>query len=514
MANTLLPPPYKGQNDQFPLISIQSPYCERMENFNNLDGVVKVRQGNDLFATNATYGNVRDLTSYPNPSSPRLIAMVNENADFKWYFVTAGSFSLQHTVAGTWSAIPVTFYFNNYLFYCIANSGTMIYYNGSAWGNAGYTFGGITFYPYGGTEFKSRAYMIGGGSAMFGYSGIDAITGAVTLVDLSSQVTNKSLLYMIRPLSMTQNITSESVLSFIFNTGEILVYSGSYPDSPNWGRIARFKISKPIYYNAFVEAKGDSILLTESEILSLRNLFIGGYDKERDEGIGSTINERWRQIIKAYSATQLTYITGIYDEKRDRIVIAFPLYVDPSTAATVANTSFQLIYDFNLEAWYEYYATDASAVLSECATYHEGDSYLGIAGSAAGYVVKLEGTTNFLDDQLDGSGTNPIEYSLITAPLPISKFGANAISGVEAIVKSDLYPQTNYKFIADLGRQETAAQNLPDQGTSISKPMMNVGIQGAIAAQLEIYGSTVSASIGLEISALNVWYNSGDSGSR
>lgn len=198
------------------------------------------------------------------------------------------------------------------------------------------------------------------------------------------------------------------------------------------------------------------------------------------------------------------------------MIINIPFYVNPDTGAVVSNTYMQLIYDFTLEGWYEYYATDSNMTATTSCTYFNDAPYIAISrlSGVAGGVYKLEGNSNFLDDQADGTGTNPIEYSLKTAPLPISKFGANAITGVEAIVKSDLYPQTNYKFIADLGRQETEAQNLPDQGTAISKPMMNVGIQGAIAAQLQVYGSTVSASIGLEISALNVWYNSGDSGSR
>jgi hypothetical protein len=521
-STVVLPPPYKGQNDKYPLIAIQNPFCERMKNFNNLNSKLSIRQGHDLWATvtDAAFIGLH-LDSY-NDTTPELFLLLGDGAtNWKWYDVTSsGSGTLDHTDTATGVA-PASFFFNNILIYTFGQSGRVEVYNGTAWTSDPYTFS--SFAPYGGTAFKNRAYFIKYRTASYGYGPIDGITGTVTEVNLASQITSGAQMYMIRPVSLTQNLTAESVLAFIFSSGEILVYSGSYPDSDSWAIISRFKISKPIQYNAYVDAKGDSILFTESEILSLRNLFVSGYDKEREDGIGATINKRWRQCIEAYrnagamvgGLDGFSFIKGVYDEKNDRIVISMPKYVDPSTGAITAGITFQLIYDFNLDAWYEYTQTDEKAVVVTSATYFNNAVFLCVLETAGvAYVVELEGGANFLDDQLDGSGTNPIDYKLTTAPLPISKFGANEISGVEVICKSDLYPQTNYKFIADLGRQESGNQVLPAQGTGIEKPMMNVGIQGAITAQLDISGSTVSSSIGLELYAFNVWYSQGEKGSR
>jgi hypothetical protein len=53
-----------------------------------------------------------------------------------------------------------------------------------------------------------------------------------------------------------------------------------------------------------------------------------------------------------------------------------------------------------------------------------------------------------------------------------------------------------------------------DQGSSIAKPMYNVGITASFT-QVEIEGTTISAADdGLELYAFNVWYDSGDKGSR
>ncbi len=83
------------------------------------------------------------------------------------------------------------------------------------------------------------------------------------------------------------------------------------------------------------------------------------------------------------------------------------------------------------------------------------------------------------------------------------------------IVKTDLYAQANVKWIVDMGRTTSGNQPLPDQGGTIQRPMYNVGVNDAVYAQYQISGSTVTGkTVGLEIYALNVWYNQGQEASR
>jgi len=89
-----------------------------------------------------------------------------------------------------------------------------------------------------------------------------------------------------------------------------------------------------------------------------------------------------------------------------------------------------------------------------------------------------------------------------------------AVNGIEPIIKSDLYAQTSYKLIADLGRQTTTGQTVEDQGTSIAKPLVNVGIEGTVV-QMQVSGTTVTGkTVGLEFYGYNVWYESGMEASR
>jgi len=422
LANVLLPPPFKGENNQFPLISIQSPYCERMENFNNLDGSVKLRLGNGITA-HTTIANYKIYGVANYGTTALFVLALDAGTSWRLYNITTGSFVLLANLAST-GLNPATFFFFDNLIFSVGATGQTLLFDGSTATASPYTFASIA--PYGGTEFKSRAYFIGYNSTKYAYGGIEAIAGATTEVNLGGQLTSKAVMYMIRPISMTQNLTAESALAFIFSSGEILVYTGSYPDSDNWSRVSRFKVSKPIEYNAYVEAKGDSFLFTQSEVLSLRNLFVSGYDTERDEGIGATINKRWRQCMKAYIAqgTIYKYIKGVYDEANDRIVICMPKYVNPDTGAIVEDTLFQLIYDFNLEAWYEYIQTDDKIEVGTGATYYNDAVYLAVQVNTSGtemYVLKMEQETNHLDRNLDGSGTTPIDYKLRTAHYPVNK---------------------------------------------------------------------------------------------
>lgn len=521
MANSTalqLPPPYRGQNDRVPLFSLQNPFCERMENFKNTQGLLKLRQGNKAYALQtgaglnslalASYGTTRMLMTTGDPTI---------GSRLRWYSVTAGVLVAEHSLATTGETQVHSLYFRDYLYYfgdvalnAITGTGPQ-YYNGTVWGTTAYTWP-ASFNPIGGCVHKNRAYFIQQSAAAYGYSNIDAISGAVTKVDLGSIVSTKASLYIIRSISSTEATSQQNLAAFLFSNGDVLVYSGSYPDSSNWGLAARFKISAPIFYNSFADAKGDSFIFTTSEILSLRNLFISGYEKERTEGIGATIKNRWTQIYRSLVAQGVTdtfdylrYIKGVYDENNDRLIISIPMWVNPTTGAADGTKPFQLIYDFTLGAWYEYVQAGSSQDYVPAITYFNGTIYFLTHKSTLTQIVQLEGKTNYLDDAIATTGTIGIDYKVRSAPSPISRFGIVQVGGMEAIMKSDIYPSVRFKFIANLGQQETEVQTITDSlGTTIQKPLFNVG-SNANVVQYELYGTSTTSTIGLEIYATNLW---------
>jgi hypothetical protein len=512
-----LPPPYKGQNDQVPTFALQSPYCERMENFHNRNGVIQLRQGNSKLSDLGSYFPYA-LEAYNSSMFAVCVDMSGVNNDTRFYDVTSGLFVLVHTFV-TVSTIPIrALYFRGYLYFFgngnfdPAVSGPRVY-DGSAWGAAGYTWP-TGFLPYGGCVHKNRAYFINYNSTSMAYSGVDLISGATTKVDLSGVITEAAKLAALCSVSLSQNVTQQSLFVAIFSNGDTLCYEGSYPDSSSWQIAARFRIPRLVYYNAYVEAKGDVFLLTVSDVLSLRNVIAQGYDAEKKAGIGAAISNRYRQFMKYLADTygqQQQYITGTFDVDRDRLIINFPFFIDPITEDITQKMCY-LIYDFTLGAWYEYTHTNSHNFNSIIKTvYFESNVYsiVGISSGAArgAYLMMLEVLGTHLDDAVtNGPASIGIDYHLKSAPHPLNRFGVVRADGLEVIMKSDIYDTIEFKLIGDLGAQETAAQLTSGNGTEITKTLVNIGIEANLI-QYDISGTSEESIFGIEIHATNLWVN-------
>ena len=516
------PPPYKGQNDQFPLFSIQNPYCERLENFNNKGGSLNLRKGNDRFAWGFTGSVDVGLGLFPyEGSTPKLFALTRDASNYYWYDITSGGniTTPDDTQSVTASELFIrSLSFNGYLFFFgildLSATGAIgiRYYDGSSFGAAGYTWPSGKK-PFGGNVYKNRAYFKNWTGAYYMYSNLDSVSGAVTGVDLSSVVSKYGDLYGIKSISVSEAVTPNNLQSFIMSTGEILVYGGSFPNAANWQIVSRFVVSEPIYHDTMIDAKGDTFILTKTEILSLRNLYTGGYDKERDEGIGASIKNRWAQIMATILDASAGYrVTGTYDQTQDRLVISLPFYVDPITGDS-SYFPFQLIYDFDLGCWYEYsqQRLDEDKDYYTITTVYFSTGLFQMVWDYNNYTVnimQLDVKTDYLDDNIDTTATNiPISYKIRSAPAPYDKFGVMITQGLELIMKSDIYNTMLFKLIGNLGADETEQQNLePPAGVDglVYKAFVDIGIEGNVV-QWELTGDSASSSCGIQIFATNLW---------
>jgi len=526
MTQTIpFPPPFKGQKDDLPIAVIDSPYAEIVKNYNVDNQTASIRYGDLRWTTpGSTTTATLNLATYGIGSTQKMFLTYDDpGAGIKWLDVSSsGAGSAAYSPGGLGGDDEIhTLFFNNRLYYfgeaSMLPGGTLgpVLYDGSAWANYAatpasfYTWGSITG-PFGGNVYKNRSYIIQRSSSMYGYSGIDSVAGALTAVDLASILSEKASLYGIRSIALSEGIEQKNVQAFVMSSGEILVYEGSYPDADNWQIVGRFVVPPPVYYNSFVDARGDSFIITESALVSLRTLFIQGDEVAVDKSLSAPIVNRWKQIVENQTTGISLYIKGIYDQLNQRIIITFPNYV--STAGVLDTTrAMRLIYSFKTDSWVEHVCSMVSGFYTTTPCYYKKNTYYGIGGYRA--VMKLEGNTQFLD-QLPDNTSPGVEYQLRTAPILPQKFGANSITGVEVIQKTDLTAVTNYKLIGDLGVQTTTNQTLTDQGTGTTIPMVNIGIQAGYV-QLDISGTaSAGASIGQKIYALNLWSEPGPAGSR
>ena len=515
-----LPPPFKGQNDQVPTFSLENPFCVELRNFQNKPGIVALRKGNKKYAQMTTDNPVaKALASYGD----KLFALVVTDTGAVWYDVSTGTPSVAYSVALDSISDAQTLYFNGYLFWFgdldLAPAPTGVgprFYNGTTWGTAGYTWS--ISRPFGGAVYKNRAYFLNLNSSEYAYSNIDAISGATTKVDLGTVISKKGRLFAIKSLSLSENVTQENILAFAFETGEILVYSGSYPNSESWRLIARLQVAPIISVRANVDVKGDTFLFTTSEILSLRNIISKGYSVEQREGIGAAIENRWKQIISTIKTRpnpdiDMSYIRGVYDEDQDRLVITFPYYVDRVTGQ-VQTGLFQLIYDFGLNAWCEFFQPQSVPTGTEfwsiAAAYWSNRIFVlsdrftaPTTGVTTVHTIDTE--TNYLDDDVI-SGEQGIQYKLTSAPHPLNRYGVVKTDGLEVIMKSDIYSTAKWRLIGDLGAQQTAEQATSGNGTNVTKTFVNLGIESNLV-QYQVSGTSAASTVGLEIYGTNLWVN-------
>lgn len=523
-----LPPPFAGQSDKQPVAALPYPNSEICENFNLDDSIPSLRHGEKVFLTDNANLSLALAVYGAQTSGAYLIRVCEDGANVYFQDISSGVVVVGLTVplANT-VGVVATLYFNKYLFFC--GDGELLsshtgpqFFNGTAWGLATYTWP-ANFSPFGGAVFNHRAYFIGykasAVSAQYAYTEIDAITGTTHLVDLSTVQSLNGSLIGIRSVTYFRYYQQKNVLAFLFDSGEILIYDGSYPDGSDWSQSGQYIIPRPLSYDCFIECRDDTYIITESGLISLRDLFtkgtVQGAEGVLQNSISFTISSRWKQIIAATGTTFSNYgVQGAFDKTKDRLVVSFPYYVDRNDGSLDFTRGMRLIYSFISNAWTEHAYKTPATTLAIRLTFYQKNMYYLNSGTTKNGVMKMEGATNYADERI-GSAAAGYDFHLRPAPLPTSKTGISQITGAEVIMTTDIYSSVNFKFIGDIGAQTTAAQQTSGNGAFSTKCMVNAGLAQATYVQLDISGTTTTGStIGLDIDGLNVWYDAGAEASR
>ena len=459
--------------------------------------------------------------------SKLIVPVASSFANAIWFYDLETQ-ALLYTTASANAGSFTSLYFNKYLYF-FPDTSTLApgyYWNGTAFGVCGYTGTG-NFYPIGGNVYNHRAYLAQLNEAAYWYSGIDQISGACTKIDLSGIVEQNCTLSSIASFTLSDQTTTQEYQAFIMSNGEVLFYSGTYPDSANWSTIGRAKVGQPLYKGSTVKYQGDTLLLCDSGIISLRSLFLSGAQNAESLSTNSKIQQTWRTLVKVLRSKISTpvgpitpgknngTIRGVFDSSTDRIVVSFPYQLTSATAATAGSTFFCCYTP--LQSWFIQRSTGDR--IDDICIYNNSIKMLAQSINAGTGDLELmayskEGSTGYMDRDSADVANVAYDFEMISAPIPFPKTQVVEVSGIEPIIKSDLYAETNYNLVSDFGRQTSGTQPVADQGASIAKPMVNIGAE-ANFVQLKISGTTAaSKTVGLDLYSYNVWFSSGDKGSR
>lgn len=525
MAEILaLPAPYGGVNELTPVLAVKPPECINLLNFNTTAEGVTLRRGDKKFQViaTATGDNLLAIAGYGDTSS---WALVNKPAANQTIIYNLGTGAADYTHPASTSSVALKLEFNKYLF-LLRGSDQNFAYNGAAWGTLGYT--GSSFYPFGGAVYNGRCYLVQQAEAAFWYSDVASISGPVTKVDMSTLVSRRANLTAITTFTLSENVTSVQVVAFVFSTGEILFYTGSYPDSTDWQQVGVATIPQPITYDCCLPYQGDSLVMVDTGVVSLRDLFLKGSQQALALSVNSKIAQTWQDLVQnmridqsapvgplfgVLTGTRLKGIRAVWDKKNERLIFGFPT---PRSGIIGAGDNFYFVFDANRQAW-AFHQRQANELSITDMIYFQNKILIGDWTPETVVVVEKEGSFNYSDYFKDGAtgieDYTGFNFEIELAPLPLGRSNTQQVTGVDVIMSSGA--TVDVTLAADLGVQTTASQSYPSTAGTMTKAHFNTGIEGTYV-QATIDGSTLGGGTStsgtihpVEIYGLNIWTQQG-----
>lgn len=292
--------PIGGWNTRDAIAAMAETDAITLDNwFPTTTGLVS-RKGYSSYCTGIT-GEVETLVEYHAGSVRHFIA----GAGGYIYNVTGGTASTLGS--GFSSAKWQTANFNGYL-NLVNGVDEPQNYNGTALAAAGWTGSGLTTTNLAGVHaYKNRLYFWENSSQDFWYGGVNSITGTLTKFPLSRLGQKGGNLIAIKSITRDGGSGSDDLIAFFMSSGTVIVYSGSDPsDATNWTLQGVYTIGEPINGRSLVETKGDVLVLTKSDAVSLLQIMQeGGFNNTPSKLSGAVAsaatsyssNTGWQAIL-------------------------------------------------------------------------------------------------------------------------------------------------------------------------------------------------------------------------
>ena len=409
----VLPVPTGGMNLKDNPVGMAPNYASWLENVFADSNGIKVRNGMTYFASLSITDQAKIIATYPG-ATDTIFALTYDTgtSNYKAYDITAGGVVAPNTVVNYFGSTTwFTSFFNGYLYIFDAASAAATggaKYSGSAWSAIGYTYYDAAFRPGGAFVYKGRHYLIDRLTLKYEYTDVDQVTGAITHeVNLSSIFSNGGTLAWGTTFSSQDGVTNSVYVAFGSTTGEVLIYSGDYPDSSTWSLVQRFVIGKPatVYPNAFnlsIPLQGDTLVNTALGLVSLRSLFLNGLGAVYSTNVSSMINTLWTSLIAANAGAYNW--SGIFWPDKNKLIIYTGPYIT-NTGSTNTSGGVRggfLVMNTVTGAWSTYSVKSKTGINK--LIYANGEIYFNHVGALDKVVHKFEeaGTNK---DRISGSNT-------------------------------------------------------------------------------------------------------------
>ena len=125
-------------------------------------------------------------------------------------------------------------------------------------------------------SYKNRLYFVEKESTSYWYGDVDAITGALTEVDIGAFLKKGGDLLWVGSKTRDTGAGFEDLFVIASSEGDLLLYSGSSPEDAAWSMVGRYEIPQPAGLRSFYNLDGDLLIITREGILSLDKLMRHG----------------------------------------------------------------------------------------------------------------------------------------------------------------------------------------------------------------------------------------------
>lgn len=375
MSQGQLPAPTRGLNLKDGLASMKPADALILDNWFPEATYCRLRGGTDLHVSGLN-GAVQSLMEWSGPASRKLFGATPTNI----YDVTSagavGAPVLTGLGSGYWQ--PISFTTAGGSFLLVANGvDTVRSHDGTTWAVpaiTGVTSSTLNFIA----SHKSRLWFVANNSTKAWYLPTSSIAGAASSFELGERFTDGGKLIGIGSVSRDGGAGSDDFLAFVSSHGQVAVFQGDDPSSANtWALVGVYNGAPPIGNRAFANIGGDLAVLTESAIISVRQLMSSGQATADRQAITIRIDQGIQSAFASYGA--LTgWQTAVYPRTRQAIF----------NVPTGTGTAFQYALNIQTGAWCTYSSLDATS----WGIYNENPYF----GGADGNVYLFE--TGYTDD--------------------------------------------------------------------------------------------------------------------
>lgn len=556
LQSLTLPVPLGGLDFFNPLAQMPASNSPWLLNVDPNNQSLAVRRGYRIYATIATtvssaiqalgvtYGTVSvKMFAYCKFGSATLFDTVQD--------VTTSTPSLAYTAGlnGLPSANTEPANINGRLAFinaqALATAPVSVFYNAGVWGD--WTLrqdSVVSFAPTGLPVFyyKGRPYVIAPDKQNIAYGEVGQIQGILTynFVNLTAPnwpvgqiFTDSQYIFWGGSFTVLYRQQSEQFLAIGGNLGDILIYAGNFPGSDDWELKCRVKISNPVSFHQIIQYQDDTLILTTTGIISLRDLYTNrdSTDQLLKAEVSQLVNDYWSRLMdaglnttyttapnEAVFSTFFNYPSGVYSERERRVYILSRGHIAKDGTYDI-NSSTMFVFNIDTKAWTLHKITQKSTgggyngtrMGPGGLTYYNGDIYFAVDN----FIIKYD-RTSYLDQDIVGGTPNlgydfEVDGSYTNFKDSIS---TKVVQGYEPIAKQNT-PAFGWglKLSVDMGRVLTGLVN-PANSSVYNKVMYSVGGEGTFF-QYQLIGNTsniigISATGGsLEFYAINAFYTEG-----